>query len=299
MSETTVPDSAAGVPEAKDASTVMLLRDGAAGPEVFLQRRAGAMDFAAGMTAFPGGRVDPVDAEVAIEWAGPSPRWWGERFGVSEARAKALVCAAVRETFEECGVLLAGPTAETVVADTAGYRGERERIEGRDLTLSEFLAEQRLVLRADLLRPWSRWITPTVERRRYDTNFFVAVLPEGQLADGATTETDLVLWSTPAAALETWRAGEHVLLPPTWSQLTSLAGYADTARILAAEPPIDPIQPVFGEVDGKQLLQFPDNMRYFADLPDASRLVGSKGMRDTDPSLLGGSGNAGGAAGGR
>ncbi|WP_229719128.1 NUDIX hydrolase [Nocardia jinanensis] len=277
----------------------MLVRDGASGPEVFLQRRAGAMEFAAGMTAFPGGRVDPVDAEVAIEWAGPVPRWWAERFGVSETRAKALVCAAVRETFEECGVLLAGPTAETVVADTTGYRRERERIEGRDLTLSEFLAEQRLVLRADLLRPWSRWITPTVEHRRYDTNFFVAVLPEGQLADGATTETDLVQWSTPAAALATWRAGENVLLPPTWSQLASLADYADTAQILAAEPRIDPIQPVFGEVDGRKLLQFPDNMRYFADLPDPSRLVGSKGMRDTDPSLLGGSGNAGDAAGGR
>ncbi|WP_328398418.1 NUDIX hydrolase [Nocardia sp. NBC_00416] len=274
----------------------MLVRDGAEGPEVFLQRRAGAMDFAAGMTAFPGGRVDPVDAEVAIEWAGPAPRWWAQRYGVSEARAKALVCAAVRETFEECGVLLAGPTADTVVADTVGYRGERARIEGRDLTLSEFLAEQNLVLRADLLRPWARWITPTVERRRYDTHFFVAVLPEGQLADGATSETDLVQWSTPAAALATWKAGEHVLLPPTWSQLTALAAYSSTAEILTAEPRIDPIQPVFGEVDGKKLLQFPDNMRYFAELPDPSRLVGSKGMRDTDPSLLGGSRNSGGTA---
>ncbi len=286
-----MPDSGE-VPEAKDASTVMLVRDGAAGLEVFLQRRAGAMEFAAGMTAFPGGRVDPVDAEVEIDWAGPAPAWWGQRYGVSEARAKALVCAAVRETFEECGVLLAGPTADTVVADTAGYRRQRERIEGRDLTLAEFLAEEKLVLRADLLRPWSRWITPTVERRRYDTNFFVAVLPEGQLADGATSETDLVQWSTPAAALATWKTGEHVLLPPTWSQLTSLSGYSTTAEILAAEPAIEPIQPEFGAVDGKKLLIFPDNMRYFADLPDPSRLVGSKGMRDTDPSLLGGSGAA-------
>lgn len=293
-----MPDSGE-VPEAKDASTVMLVRDGAGGPEVFLQRRAGAMEFAAGMTAFPGGRVDPVDAEVEIEWAGPAPAWWGQRYGVSAARAKALVCAAVRETFEECGVLLAGPTAGTVVADTAGYRRQRERIEGRDLTLAEFLAEEKLVLRADLLRPWSRWITPTVERRRYDTNFFVAVLPEGQLADGATSETDLVQWSTPAAALATWKAGAHVLLPPTWSQLTSLSAYSTTAEILAAEPAIEPIQPEFGAVDGKKLLIFPDNMRYFADLPDPSRLVGSKGMRDTDPSLLGGSGAAGADPGAR
>ncbi|MEU4314963.1 NUDIX hydrolase [Nocardia sp. NPDC024068] len=267
----------------------MLVRDGAAGPEVFLQRRAGAMEFAAGMTAFPGGRVDSTDAEIEIGWAGPPPAWWGQRYGVSESRAKALVCAAVRETFEECGVLLAGPTADTVVADTTGYRGERQRIESREVTLAQFLAQEKLVLRADLLRPWARWITPTVERRRYDTHFFVAVLPSGQRADGATSETDLVQWSTPAAALSTWKTGEHVLLPPTWSQLTSLGAYSSTEQILAADPPIDPIQPEFGEVDGKKLLKFPDNMRYFAELPDASRLVGSKGMRDTDPSLLGGS----------
>ena len=289
----------AEVPEAKDASTVMLVRNGADGPEVFLQRRAGAMEFAAGMTAFPGGRVDPVDAEVDIEWAGPPPSWWGQRYGVSATRAKALVCAAVRETFEECGVLLAGPTADTVVADTTGDRQHRKRIEDRDLTLAEFLAEEKLVLRADLLRPWSRWITPTVERRRYDTHFFVALLPAGQLADGATSESDGVYWSTPAAALETWKSGEHVLLPPTWSQLTSLGAYADTAEILAAEPPIEPIQPEFGPVDGKMLLQFPDNMSYFADIPDASRLQGSKGMRDTDPSLLGGSGRGGAGSGAR
>lgn len=277
----------------------MLVRDGAAGPEVFLQRRAGAMEFAAGMTAFPGGRVDPTDAEIEIGWAGPPPAWWAQRYGVSEARAKALVCAAVRETFEECGVLLAGPTGDTVVADTTGYRAERERIERRELTLAEFLAQEKLVLRADLLRPWARWITPTVERRRYDTHFFVAVLPAGQQADGATTESDHVQWSTPDAALRTWKAGDHVLLPPTWSQLVSLAEFANTGEILAADLPIDPIQPEFGEVDGKKLLIFPDNMRYFADIPDPNRLVGSKGMRDTDPSLLGGSGPGGGPAAAR
>lgn len=298
VSETTVPDFSE-VPEAKDASTVMLVRDGAGGPEVFLQRRAGAMAFAAGMTAFPGGRVDPSDAAVDIEWAGPLPRWWAQRYGVTEPRAKALVCAAVRETFEECGVLLAGPTAETVVADTAGYRAARAKVESRELTLARFLAEERLVLRADLLRPWARWITPTVEPRRYDTHFFVAVLPDGQLADGATSETDHVQWCTPAAALDTWRAGEHVLLPPTWSQLDALSRYDSTARILAAEPVITPIQPEFGEVGGKKLLRFPNNERYFADLPDPSRLVGSTGTRNTDSSLLGGSAGANGPEGTR
>ncbi|PXX64250.1 hypothetical protein DFR70_105435 [Nocardia tenerifensis] len=254
---------------------MMLVRDGAAGPEIFLQRRVGAMAFAAGMTVFPGGGVDPADGTADIEWAGPEPAWWAERFDVTEPRAKALVCAAVRETFEECGVLLAGPTADSVVCDTAGYREARGKLERRELSLAGFLAAERLVLRADLLRPWANWITPVVEPRRYDTRFFVAVLPEGQAADGATSEAAEVQWRTPAEALDRWRAGTDILLPPTWAQLRALSEFASTAEILAADVVIEPIMPVLDDVAGQQKLSFPDGQRYFADLPDASRLKGS------------------------
>ncbi len=259
----------------KDASTVMLVRDGAEGPEIFLQRRVGAMAFAAGMTVFPGGGVDPSDGTADIAWSGPEPAWWAERFATTETRAKALVCAAVRETFEECGVLLAGPTADSVVSDTTGYRDARGRLERRELSLASFLAEEELVLRADLLRPWANWITPVIEPRRYDTRFFVAILPEGQLADGATSEAAEVRWSTPAEALARWRSGADVLLPPTWTQLVELGEFHSTADILAAHRAIDPILPVLADSDGRQLLSFPDNHRYFADLPDAGRLKGS------------------------
>ncbi|GAB2638889.1 hypothetical protein GCM10027088_13620 [Nocardia goodfellowii] len=259
----------------KDASTVMLVRDSAAGPEVFLQRRVGAMAFAAGMTVFPGGGVDPSDGTADIAWAGPEPAWWAERFGTTEERAKALVCAAVRETFEECGVLLAGPIAGTVVSDTTEYRTARGQLERRELSLAAFLAEANLVLRADLLRPWANWITPVVEQRRYDTHFFVAVLPAGQLADGATTEAAEVQWRTPAQALDRWRAGEDILLPPTWAQLDALSRFGSTADIFAADVVIDPIMPVLTQVDGAHVLSFPDNTRYFADLPDQSKLRGS------------------------
>ncbi len=234
------------------------------------------MAFAAGMTVFPGGGVDPSDADAEIGWAGPDPTWWGQRFGVDRARAQALVCAAVRETFEECGVLLAGPTADTVVSDTVAYRSAREKLERRELSFGDFLANENLILRADLLRPWDNWITPVVEPRRYDTYFFVAVLPAGQRADGATTEAHDVAWRTPAQALDRWRAGEDVLLPPTWTQLSSIAEFASTAEILAADRAISPIMPIFEPVDGQPMLQFPNNTRYFADMPDASRLQGSK-----------------------
>jgi len=258
----------------RDASTVMLVCDGARGPEVFLQRRVNAMAFAAGVTVFPGGGVDTSDATADIAWAGPDPAWWARTFGTTEPRAQALVCAAVRETFEECGVLLAGPTAETIVGDTAVYRDARAALEKRELSLAAFLARENLVLRADLLRPWANWITPTIERRRYDTYFFVAVLPEGQRADGATSEAAAVHWRTPAEALDRWRAGEDILLPPTWAQLDSLSRFGSTAELFAAEPVIESIMPVVPGDDSETFLAFPDAARYFADNPAAGDLRG-------------------------
>ncbi|MFC4126358.1 NUDIX hydrolase [Nocardia rhizosphaerae] len=259
--------SESGVP-VRAASTVILIRDGESGIEVFLQRRVRGMAFAGGVTVFPGGGVDTADGVADIAWSGPEPAWWAERFATDEQSAQALVAAAVRETFEECGVLLAGPTADTVVADSSRYHRARGRLERRELSLAEFLAAEGLVLRADLLRPWSNWITPAAEPRRYDTHFFVAVLPQGQIADGATSEAAQVGWATPAAALASWRAGEHILMPPTWSQLDALRGFVDTAAALAAERVITPIMPKYSPgTEGRPLSDFPDNERYFADLP--------------------------------
>lgn len=260
MSESAAP--------ARAASTVMLVRDGATGIEVFLQRRVSGMAFAAGVTVFPGGGVDGSDGTADIAWSGPEPAWWAERLATDEPAAQALVAAAVRETFEECGVLLAGPTADSVVCDSTIYREARGKLERRELSLAEFLAAEGLVLRADLLRPWSNWITPESEPRRYDTRFFVAVLPPGQIADGATSEAAHVAWRTPQDALASWRAGEHVLMPPTWSQLDALCGFSDTASVLAAERVVAPIMPAYAPGDdGKPLSNFPDNERYFAQLP--------------------------------
>src|SRR5262249_59687085 len=93
----------------RDAATVLLVRDGPAGLEVYLLRRVRGMPFAGGMTAYPGGSVDPRDSEVAVDWVGPAPAEWAAAFGTDAALARELLCAAVRETFEEAGVLLAGP----------------------------------------------------------------------------------------------------------------------------------------------------------------------------------------------
>ncbi len=93
----------------RPAATVMLIRDTADGIKVFLMRRHSAMEFVAGVMVFPGGGVDDRDRNADIAWFGPEPGWWAERFGVEPDLAEALVCAAARETFEESGVLFAGP----------------------------------------------------------------------------------------------------------------------------------------------------------------------------------------------
>ena len=138
--------------EPKHASTVVLLRDGDGRPgglEVYLLRRHVDMAFAAGMCVFPGGGVDKRDFDADIGWVGPSPARWAALLGTDEAFARALVCAAVRETFEESGVLLAGPTEDSVVEDTtgAGWETDRQRLEGREVSFTEFLERRGLKLR--------------------------------------------------------------------------------------------------------------------------------------------------------
>ncbi|MCR8694749.1 NUDIX domain-containing protein [Rhodococcus pyridinivorans] len=247
----------------RDASTVMLVRDSARGIEVFLQRRVVGMDFAGGMTVFPGGGVDPSDTDAEVRWTGPEVTWWAERFGIGEAQARALVLAAVRETFEECGVLLAGPTEDSVVADTSDYAEARRLLEARELSFGDFLEKEQLVLRADLLRPQANWITPLGERRRYDTRFFVAAVPEGQRADGNTSETDLVQWQTAEEALADWRSGRCILLPPTWSQLSILSGFATVADLMATDPVIEPILPIMSRRDGAVHIAFDGDEGYY------------------------------------
>jgi 8-oxo-dGTP pyrophosphatase MutT (NUDIX family) len=259
----------------KPAATVMLVRDGAQGIEAFLMRRTMSMDFAGGMTVFPGGGVDERDYDLFvasgdgdkdISWAGPERDWWAEKFGVDPVLAGALVCAAARETFEECGVLFAGPAGDPdgIVSDASLYHDSRVALESRELSFGEFLARENLILRADLLWPWANWITPKEERtRRYDTFFFVGALPAGQRADGNNTESDHVAWRTPTAALEEFAQGHSFLLPPTWTQLSSLDGRT-VAELMKDERTIEPIEPVLTMGEGTWDIEFFDAERYKA-----------------------------------
>lgn len=214
----------------RPAATVLLVRD-APGLEVFLQRRVAGMAFAGGMTVFPGGGVDAGDVVGADLWIGPGPQWWAHRFGTGPEEAAGLVLAAVRETFEECGVLLADRADGAPAAVDAEARAD---LVARRRSLGEVLTAAGLRVRADLLVPWARWITPAGSPRRYDTAFFVAAVPAGQEADAHTTEAVEARWWTPVDALVGWRAGEMELMAPTFRTLQEIAVHADTASVLAA-----------------------------------------------------------------
>ena len=249
---------------ARDAATVMLVRDaGSGGVEVLMLKRPSSMKFAAGAYVFPGGSVDPADGEAKIGWLGPSAEEFGEKLGASAELARALVCAAVRETFEEAGILLAGtPDKELAVPEGPDWDADRAALTAGEVSLAELLARRGLVLRADLLTPWARWITPLAEPRRFDTRFFAAALPVGQTVVGHAAEADQVAWLRPADGLAAARRGDMSLLPPTATTLSEFAAATGAGDILSRKRTIAPIEPVLITENGRAWLEVPDGVGY-------------------------------------
>lgn len=237
----------------RDAATVILLRDGASGVEAWLLRRVPEMDFAAGMTVFPGGRVDEADA--LLPWAGRPASWFADRFGCEEPEARALVGAAVREVFEETGVMLTAPPT-TAAADA------RDAVEAGTLPFADLLLSLQVAVDADALRPWARWVTPESETtRRYDTRFFVAAMPVGVEAADVTSESTIAEWVPAAEAAQQHDQGERPMLPPTLINLRLVAEFGSVADVLAAadRQPLAAVQPVLHrDADGRIRVELPD-----------------------------------------
>lgn len=236
----------------RDASTVVLLRDGDAGIQTWLLTRVRGMAFAAGASVFPGGRVDDADADLPFMPDGAAHT--AARFAVDDMRARTLLGAAVRETFEETGVLLSSPAA-----DLSGARTDVE--EGR-VSFGDLLRANNVTVDTSGLRPWSRWVTPAGEVRRYDTHFFVGVLPDLAVAQDVTTESSSAGWSGVGDALDEAQRGERFMLPPTLATLASLLPYATVADALAGADArsLEPVQPTISAG--------PDGYR--AELPDGT-----------------------------
>lgn len=251
----------------RDAATVMLLRPAAGVPgglQVYMLRRVSSMAFAPGAYVFPGGSVDPRDAHAGVGWAGPTAAEWGARLDAPPDLARALVCAAVRETFEESGVLLAGPDGGTVVAGTSGsgWEADRQELLAGTVSLAELLGRRGLVLRSDLLRPWSRWITPVTEERRYDTRFFAAALPTGQRARDVGGEADETAWIEPAEALSAAGRDDISLLAPTAVTLAELRDCRGVGEALARRRGIIPLIPEVSFANGMAFLTLPPGLEY-------------------------------------
>jgi 8-oxo-dGTP pyrophosphatase MutT (NUDIX family) len=234
------PDEPAPI---RDAATVIVLREGERGPEALLLRRHGRSGFAADAWVFPGGVVDEADADLDPKRRrGADLEALAPRFNATPRRTLALHAAAVRETFEESGLLLATHADGSPVDAASGeVAAMRTRLADRDdpagaAEFHRWLERHDLVLELGRLAYWARWITPRWEKRRYDTRFFLARAPEGQVAAFDDVEVTGQHWLTPAEALGRAKSGELHMIYPTIKNLEDLddaCGRADLDAVFA------------------------------------------------------------------
>jgi len=229
-------------PALRDATTVVLLRD-AGGLETFLMRRVSTMAFAAGMYVFPGGRIDDADFVADIEWTA-EPLDAG-RMTASADLARGLIVCAVRELFEETGILLAVDDNGELPREDDAWEADRAAVHASSAALPQVLARRGLRLDPGLLPLWTHWVTPEIETRRYDVRFFVASVPEGQHVRDVSGEADEVRWEKPQAAMTAYGEGRLPMLPPTAATIADLMDYAspDSVLAVAASRDVRPLMP--------------------------------------------------------
>lgn len=225
-----------------DASTVIVLRDGDDGPETFMLRRHGKSSFMANAWVYPGGRLDEADCrpEAVARIVGLTTDTARQELGIdSPSRAAGLYLAAIRETFEEAGMLLARRRGEAdwidlEAADTATFATYRDQLHSYDIALSEVAEAEDLEFPLDELAFFAHWITPTFEPKRFDTYFFLARAPHRQEPLHDDKETTDSFWIRPQDALERAAAGELYLAPPTQRTLERLAVFGTVDEAFAA-----------------------------------------------------------------
>ena len=212
------------IPKPQPAATVMLLRDGSNGMEVFMIVRHQKSDVHAGALVFPGGRVDAEDYDLANDVAVFPPH------DGADATMAVLRVAAVRETFEECGVLLARARGEEALVSAARLRdieaAHRTAMTRGERTFGAILAAENLILAPEAMVYFAHWITPERSTKRFDTHFFLAAAPAEQVALHDGHEAVDSVWIPPAAALERARAGIYQLRFPTQMNLQKLGHHS-------------------------------------------------------------------------
>ena len=251
----------------RDSASIVLLQDAPTGMQVLLLRRNAKASNMAGAYVFPGGKLDPED-----HWSDDGPELDQPRQALARSlgepdappdRAAALYVAALREALEECGLLLADPLDKDKALDVVSARA---RLRGGE-PFTTLLQAMALRLQTRALSPWSRWITPlapSVASRRFDTRFFVARAPVGQVARHDDEETVDTLWVAPRTALEQYRDGAIDLAPPQIMTLAHLARHANVAHVLAAavrQPPPTILPEAFDDA-GTRVICYPGDARH-------------------------------------
>jgi len=243
------------------SSTVLMVRDGAAGLEVFMVKRHHAIDFASGAMVFPGGKLAPGDSDPVLMGRHARP-------GRFDLALTAFAFAAIREAFEESGLLLARAKGEgsLLSADRAtALAAWRDPLNRGDKTLRDMAEAEGLDYALDTLVPFAHWITPEAMPKRFDTWFFIAAAPEGQIGAHDGSESVDSAWVGAQAALDDWEARRRTIVFATRMQLVKLAR-ADSVAAALANATADTIVDVMPVLDktapGEPHLRIPAEAGY-------------------------------------
>ena len=253
---------------ARASASVALLRNSDQGLEVLMLRRHAQVSTMPGVYVFPGGKLDEADTSAdsasLLDQSASDLHHSLSEPGTDTPTASGLYVAALRETLEECGLLLAESTAQAPTIDAL-----RARAMLRDgMAFYDVLRTLQLRLQTRQLAPWARWITPTspsVGFRRFDTRFFVAPAPAGQIALHDNEETTESVWVKPRTALEQYRDGKIDLVPPQIMTLAQLAQHSQVASVLVAarrQPPPTILPEAYDGEGGKRIICYPGDAQH-------------------------------------
>jgi hypothetical protein len=253
----------------RDASTVVLLRDAPTGLEVFLIKRSGLSDVLGGAYVFPGGKLDAADAIAdmpnRLDQTPQALHTALNESDLSHHNAAALYVAALREVFEESGVLFAENASLQVTAQAAQLLKEGKNF-------ADVLVQLGLRLQTQHVQPWSRWITPkmaSVSTKRFDTRFFIAAVPNNQTAVHDNHEATESVWLAPRIALEQYWNGDIALAPPQIMSLAHLSHHSNVASVMhqARSKPPAVIEPEPFDYEGIRTITYPGDPQHSSTRP--------------------------------
>jgi len=239
------------------AATILLIRDGDSGLEVFMVVRHHQIDFASGALVFPGGKVDPQDTDEG--WHAYLPK-------DIEDEQRILSIAAIRESFEECGVLLARDTESSLVSGKllASLGSERDQLNAKKIPFISLFENHVLTLASDQLVHFAHWITPPMMPKRFDTHFYLAPAPVDHVLKHDGHESVDSVWINPVTALKEAAEGRRTVIFPTLRNLEKLARFQTVEHALntTRTETIVPVTPWVEKREDGNYLCIPDNAGY-------------------------------------